>query len=333
MRPKNPFLLLTLVLIFVGLSGSFTLVKASGPPASSLVGEHRLPQVERLATPAFAFRINAGGANFTDSVGNLFVADKAYTSGDFGYLGGGNISTSSPIDNTTDDPLFQSQRIQSSFSYLFDNLPPDDYVVTLHFAEIQFTAPGKRIFDVTIEGNLLIDNYDIFVAAGGANTAVMQTFLVPVSDGQLNIVFSASAQRSAIAAIEVVSSAPAEPAPDIAVSPGTLDFGEVDLGSSSEQNATIYNLGTLDLYVSSLITTNPAYSLISPATPFTVTAGSNVPVTVRFTPVAAGIENGSLEISSDDPDEPQLSLSLAGNGVEPPTDEQNISASTTLFGE
>jgi hypothetical protein len=161
-----------------------------------------------ISTPTVAFRINSGGANFTDSSGNLFVADKAFTAGDFGYTGGKAFTTTAAINNTTNDPLYQAQRSSSGlnpFAYVFDNLPAGNYTVILHFAEIRPNGPGQRSMDVTIEGSLLLDNYDIYVAAGGGNTAVTETFQVPVSDGQLNIDFTSTLRGTIIAAIEVVS--------------------------------------------------------------------------------------------------------------------------------
>jgi hypothetical protein len=160
-----------------------------------------------ISTPAVAFRINAGGLAFTDSTGDLFVADKAYVPGDFGYTGGKPFTSTNPINNTTDDPLFQAQRSGiglNPFSYTFDNMPAGNYSVTVYFAELRSAGPNQRFMDVTIEGNLLLDNYDIFAAAGGNNTAVSATFLVPVSDGQLNINFSSSLKGAMVAAIEVV---------------------------------------------------------------------------------------------------------------------------------
>jgi hypothetical protein len=39
--------------------------------------------------------------------------------------------------------------------------------VTLYFVEHFWTAPGKRVFDVIINGNRVLSGFDIFADAGG----------------------------------------------------------------------------------------------------------------------------------------------------------------------
>ena len=43
--------------------------------------------------------------------------------------------------------------------------------------------------------------------------------------------------------------------------------------------------------------------------------GCAIDVFVRFSPIAEGFETGTLEITSDDPDEPMVTVTLTGSGV------------------
>jgi len=61
--------------------------------------------------------------------------------------------------------------------------------VTLKFNEPTKTATGQRKFDVSLEGTLVLDDFDIYAAAGGRNIAVDRSFAVTVTDGILNVVF------------------------------------------------------------------------------------------------------------------------------------------------
>ncbi|KAL4282255.1 hypothetical protein GQ457_03G022300 [Hibiscus cannabinus] len=67
--------------------------------------------------------------------------------------------------------------------------------VNLHFAEIQFTndqscaSLGRRIFDVYIEGNLVLKDFNIKQEAGGAGRPIVKPFAVNVTDGTLEIHF------------------------------------------------------------------------------------------------------------------------------------------------
>ena len=148
----------------------------------------------------YTMLVNTGGGSFTDSTGQHWSADQPYTPGSWGYAGGGKLSTLDAIGNTTNDPLYQSAR-NGKFSYRFD-VPDGRYDVTLHFAEINFKAQGKRIFDVRIEGTVL-ENYDIFAAAGH-DVAVSLTFpSVEVNDGRLDIEFVPVVSKAIISAIAI----------------------------------------------------------------------------------------------------------------------------------
>ena len=146
------------------------------------------------------YRLNAGGTSYTDINGDLWEADKAYEAGDGGYIGGRSYRRSKPIDLTEDDTLYQSIRYAySNFSYQFD-VPDGDYIVELLFSRICGTA---YVFDVIIEGNLVLDNFDVGAAAGGLYRAVTKTFEVTVNDGTLNIDFSRVKGVAAVSGIRI----------------------------------------------------------------------------------------------------------------------------------
>ncbi len=92
----------------------------------------------------------------------------------------------------------------------------------LHFAELYWGATGggaggagKRVFSVNLEGGPVeLANFDVYAAAGNAAmTAVVRSFDVQVTDGTLNIVFSASVNESAVDGIEVLLAGTGSPAP------------------------------------------------------------------------------------------------------------------------
>jgi hypothetical protein len=91
-------------------------------------------------------------------------------------------------------------------------LPNGNYVVRLHFAEVYWGAPGtgagggagSRIMSVKLENQLRLSNFDI-VREVGSGSALIKNFPVTVTDGKLNIDFSASVNRPSVSAIEVYS--------------------------------------------------------------------------------------------------------------------------------
>ncbi len=56
----------------------------------------------------------------------------------------------------------------------------------LDFAELKPTQPGLHIFDVLLEGNMVLYKHDIALEVGSF-AADNHTFFLPVTDGQLNV--------------------------------------------------------------------------------------------------------------------------------------------------
>jgi Malectin domain len=148
-------------------------------------------------TPApSVVRINCGGPAYTDSLGQLWSADDS--------LIGGSITTYSAtqsISGTPDAKLYQSERYAKQLIYNI-TVPNGSYNVTLSFAEMYFNATGKRVFSVSLEGQTVLQDLDIW-ALVGQFAALQRTFNVTVNNGVLNIVATASINNAQLAAVEV----------------------------------------------------------------------------------------------------------------------------------
>jgi hypothetical protein len=144
-------------------------------------------------------RVNAGGANYGDSAGQSWAADCCNS-------GGNTYSSSAPIAGTSDPTLYQSERWNTGpFTYTFSGLAAGSYTVTLKFAEIAYLPPGRRQFNVAINGTQVLTNFDV-AAQVGWNTALDKTFSASVgSTGQLTVGFTQGASNYPIvSAIQVV---------------------------------------------------------------------------------------------------------------------------------
>ncbi|CAN5653693.1 hypothetical protein BH18CHL1_BH18CHL1_05090 [soil metagenome] len=83
-------------------------------------------------------------------------------------------------------------------------LPDGRYRVDLHFAELgSVTQSRQRLFDVTLEGDNVLDNFNVADAAGGRFRATVESFVVQVDDGELRVGFDAGRGRTLINAIQV----------------------------------------------------------------------------------------------------------------------------------
>ena len=162
-------------------AGGIVTFKWSGSPASLSSG----------------YTINAGGAS-----AGLFAAD--------GYYSGGNTyATTTTIDtsgvsNPAPQAVYQTERY-GNFSYTLPNLIPGaHYTVRLHFAEIFWNSSGKRVFNVALNGQPVLSNFDIYATAGGANKAVIEPFTTTAdANGQIAIQFSTVVDNAKVSGIEV----------------------------------------------------------------------------------------------------------------------------------
>lgn len=139
--------------------------------------------------------INSGGKQYTDNLGKVWSADQYFTTSR-------THSTTQGITGTSNPTLYQTERYEKSFGYNIP-VPTGSYKVNLNFAEIYWNGPGLRVFDVAAEGKLAIDDLDIWSEVG-AKTALTKTVEVAVTDGILNLDFSASVNAAKISSIEVL---------------------------------------------------------------------------------------------------------------------------------
>ncbi|HLI69747.1 MAG TPA: glycoside hydrolase family 3 C-terminal domain-containing protein [Ktedonobacteraceae bacterium] len=144
-------------------------------------------------------QINAGGS----AVGS-FIADTDYSGGGVGASTTSAIDTSG-VSNPAPQAVYQTNRVGPSFSYTIPNLTPGGtYTVRLDFAETYWTAAGKRVFNVSINGNQVLTNFDIFATAGAANKAVAEQFTATASSsGAITIQFTSVVDQAQINGIEV----------------------------------------------------------------------------------------------------------------------------------
>jgi len=148
-------------------------------------------------------RVNAGGGAYTDTNGNAW-------SGDTAYSGGATWSVGNTISNTSAQALYQTCRY-GSFGYNFP-VPNGTYTVNLKFAEISLGGPGQRMFNATINGSQVLSNFDIFAQAGGMYAAVDAPFTVNVTAGQIAVQFSSGAANLPLVSAIEITQGPA-PAP------------------------------------------------------------------------------------------------------------------------
>lgn len=121
-----------------------------------------------------------------------------------------------------------------------------------------------------------------------ANTASLQPTLIPLSGTGT----PASLQLSA--------------------NPSNVNFGNVDVGASGQQNVTLTNSGNTSVTVQSVSATGTGFTAGNTGLPVSLNAGQVVSVSVTFAPTAKGTAQGSLNVTSTASPSPTVPLSGVG---------------------
>ena len=114
------------------------------------------------------------------------------------------------IAGTTDDVLYRTERSTPSFRYSIP-VANGTYDVRLHLAEIYWGATGggaggtgKRLFSANIEGGAVeLANFDMNAVAAPL-TAITRSYRTTITDGKVDIAFTATVNEAKISAIEII---------------------------------------------------------------------------------------------------------------------------------
>lgn len=158
------------------------------------------PREEAEPVYTTVLSVNTGGEQASDHTGYEFDADKGFTGGTLGDRSG----TLTQIPNTKDHELFGSERWGASTYEL--NLANGKYDIELGFIEmVPAHVAGSRVFDVLIEGDVKINNLDVYSASGGTRTALVRRVSnIRIADGKLNLEFKAITHNPTISYIKVL---------------------------------------------------------------------------------------------------------------------------------
>ncbi|MRH99182.1 carbohydrate-binding protein [Kriegella sp. EG-1] len=148
-----------------------------------------------------SMRINSGGDEVVNDA-------KVFTMDDYA-TGGSNYSRSIAIANTDNDAIYQTERY-GDFTYEIPVPLSGEYDIRLHFAELYFgigSTPGgegSRVFNVLIEGNPVLTNFDILSEVDPATALQKELNDISITDGFATIELESITQNAKIAAIEIL---------------------------------------------------------------------------------------------------------------------------------
>jgi hypothetical protein len=159
---------------------------ASDEPTST--GSAKLSAAQAAAPIGEIVALNAGGGDQ-----DYFVADADFELGDIlttsEPVSAGNVFLGGPA------AIYSDARQGDHFSYTITGLQPGLlHTIILHFAELHWSLPRQRRFNVSVNGATVLIDFDIVSAANGPLRAVTQVFFKRSDDnGTIKIEFSRGA--------------------------------------------------------------------------------------------------------------------------------------------
>ncbi len=173
-------------------------------------------------SPIVLYRVNAGGPEIASIDGEInWSADTVANNSPYLVVPGTNQSFASSIQtltpqvntNTTPLDIFNSERFDDAqgtpnMTYSFPVATNGNYEVRIYMGNsfVGTSDPGERIFDVTLENELYpaLQQIDLSKTYGHQVGTVI-TYVVPVDDGNLDIVFKHGAfENPLVNAIEIL---------------------------------------------------------------------------------------------------------------------------------
>ncbi len=89
---------------------------------------------------------------------------------------------------------------------VLNDISPGNYTVRLYFAEPGDCQPGERVQTISIEGRIVLDNFDIAAEAGNAMTGIVREVRDLAVDETLEIDLNARRGKTLLSGVELVKS-------------------------------------------------------------------------------------------------------------------------------
>ncbi|MGH9521627.1 MAG: choice-of-anchor D domain-containing protein [Terriglobales bacterium] len=183
---------------------------------------------------------------------------------------------------------------------------------------ILMSNPGTgstTVFATTLTGSgftVSSPAFPITIAPGGVQNVVIS--FTPQLSGPITsvITFTSNASSSPVVSL-IASGNSSSPITAAAVSPQTLDFGAVPLGSAYVSTVVIYNTGNTDLSVTGATVTGSGFTVNTSALPITIPVNSSQAFLVQFAPVAPGASGGTVTfLTNASAGNPSVNLQATG---------------------
>jgi len=232
-------------------------------------------------------------------------------------------------------PLFSWLSIAGCSGIAGQNTPPPSgngqlstspSSVTFGDVDVGTTSTQTVTFSNAGSGSLTISQAAV---SGAGFTMAGQTFPLTLSAGQsssVTVQFAPTVTGSTTGSVSLVSNASNSPTSvtlngagvrhQLSITPSTVSFGNVMVGTANAQTVTLTNSGTANLNISQGSVTGAGFGMSGLTFPFSLAPGQSSTFNAQFAPSAPGSASGSVSVASNATNSP-ATIALSGAGVQP----------------
>ena len=250
------------------------------------------------ATVTFA---PTASGNFSGSVTFSTTSNQVNSTVVLNFSGAGSVAAQGTLSPSPASRGFSNVQVgsNSSLSETFDDSGGSAVTISqVNLSGASFSVSGLTL-PVTLTANGSVTFTATFTPTGAGAASGSLSVVSNASNSPLNIALSGTGTAAG----------------QFAVSPASLSFGNVAVGSSSSLNGSLTASGA-SVTVTSAALNNAEFAVSGISLPATIPSGQSAPFTVTFTPQSSGAASASLSFASNASNSPAPE-SLAGTGTAP----------------
>jgi hypothetical protein len=217
---------------------------------------------------------------------------------------------------------------------------------TVSFGNVAVGQSGTKTVTLTSTGNGILTISGISVTGNGF-TASGPHLPISLSAGQsttISVLFKPTASAADSGTVTISSNAveptmtvelsgtgTTAPTSVLSVSPASVAFGTVSVGSEVTKTVQLASTGTASVTISGMTFSGSGVSVSGLAVPMTLAAGKDANLTITYKPTSAGTLAGSVLIVSNASD-PSEVVGLSGTATTAPTSTLTATPASIAFG-
>ncbi len=182
-------------------------------------------------------------------------------------------------------------------------------------------------------GQFAVSGITIPLSLPVGQSSTFQVWFDPSTAGTVTGTLTLQTDNGAASGQVALAGVATTPPQQISVSSTTLNLGSAIVGTTANGSLTLTNTGGANLIISLISVSGGPFGVSGITTPSTVVPGGSATVNVSFIPKTAGIDSGSISITSNDPNAPTTTVGLTGtatsSAVAPTITTQPVSQTVT----